>query len=50
MHPFNQRTSWEGHSTIVDEIKEQLASNFNESQPPAAIVTVAGGGGLAIGK
>ena len=49
VHPFNQSTSWEGHSTIVDEIKQQLSDNFNEIQQPASIVTVAGGGGLAIG-
>ena len=49
VHPFNQPTSWEGHSTIIDEIKQQLSDTFKEIQQPAAIVTVAGGGGLAIG-
>ena len=49
VHPFNQPTSWEGHSTIIDEIKQQLSGNFKVTQQPAAIVTVAGGGGLAIG-
>jgi len=50
VHPFNQSTTWEGHSTIVDEIKDQLVNQFQENQQPAAIVTVAGGGGLAIGR
>ena len=49
VHPFNQSTSWEGHSTIVDEIKQQLQNDYQENQEPDAIVTVAGGGGLAIG-
>ena len=50
VHPFNQSTTWEGHSTIVDEIKDQLVNQFQENQQPAAIVTVAGGGGLAVGR
>ena len=50
VHPFNQPSSWNGHSTIVDEIKSQLSEDFNENREPAVIVTVAGGGGLAIGK
>ena len=50
VHPFNQPSSWNGHSTIVDEIKSQLSENFNENREPAVIVTVAGSGGLAIGK
>ena len=49
VHPFNQNTSWEGHSTIINEIKSQLQDVFQENVQPAAIVTVAGGGGLAIG-
>ena len=49
VHPFNQHTTWEGHSSIVDEIKSQLLNTFQETRQPAAIVTVAGGGGLAIG-
>ena len=50
VHPFNQPSTWNGHSTIVDEIKSQLSKDFNENRQPAVIVTVAGGGGLAIGK
>ena len=26
VHPYDQETTWQGHSTIVDEIKEQLES------------------------
>ena len=50
VHPFNQKSTWQGHSTIIDEIKSQLKEKFQEHRQPAAIITVAGGGGLAIGK
>ena len=42
-----QSTTWEGHSTLVDEVKEQL-EEMGE-QPPAAFITSVGGGGLAMG-
>ena len=50
VHPYGQESTWQGHSTIIDEIKSQLKDTFEENQDPAAIITVAGGGGLAIGK
>ena len=46
VHPFQQPELWEGHSTIVDEIVEQLPENGKNL---GAIVTVCGGGGLARG-
>jgi len=56
VHPYEQAQTWEGHSSIVTEIKEQLEDHYcsNGEQmkldiKPAAIVTVVGGGGLAIG-
>ena len=48
VHPYDQETTWQGHSTIVDEIKAQL-EQAGAHEPPAAIVTVVGGGGLAAG-
>lgn len=43
-------STWDGHSTIVSEIKDQLDKNYQDSRIPAAIVTAVGGGGLALGK
>jgi len=43
VHPFDHPLIWEGHSSIIDEIKEQLPS------PPTHLITVCGGGGLLIG-
>lgn len=43
IHPFEGDDTWEGHSTLVDEIKEDLG------RKPAAIVTCVGGGGLLAG-
>jgi len=48
IHPYDQDTTWQGHSTIIDEIKAQLKET-GISHEPAAIVTVVGGGGLAAG-
>ena len=44
VHPFEQESTWEGHSSIVLEIKDQL-----KDVRPGAIVTAVGGGGLALG-
>ena len=44
VHPYDQESTWNGHSTIVPEIKEQM-----NGVKPGAIVTVVGGGGLATG-
>ena len=41
-HPFDHPTAWTGHSSIIDEIKEQ-------GPKPEAIVLVVGGGGLLNG-
>jgi len=43
IHPYDQEDTWAGHSTIIDEINNQLG------QEPGCIVTCVGGGGLAIG-
>lgn len=44
VHPFDHEIVWQGHSTIVDEILDQL-----EGQQPSLIVTCCGGGGLFSG-
>jgi L-serine/L-threonine ammonia-lyase len=41
--PFNNPIIWQGHSTIIDEIHEQI-----EEQPDAVVMSV-GGGGLMCG-
>ena len=41
MHPFDHPTLWAGHSTVIDEIKEQL-----HGEKPDALVLSVGGGGL----
>jgi len=43
VHPFKDELLWEGHSTIVDEISEQLGN------APDAIICSVGGGGLLNG-
>eukprot|EP00039_Didymoeca_costata_P030278 m.28745 g.28745 ORF g.28745 m.28745 type:complete len:312 (-) comp8030_c0_seq1:1960-2895(-) len=43
VHPFAEETTWDGHSTIVDELVEDMP------EPPDALVTVCGGGGLLMG-
>jgi L-serine/L-threonine ammonia-lyase len=47
VHPHNQPTTWEGHSSLVDELILQLSELGEEV--PSCIVTAVGGGGLAIG-
>jgi len=44
VHPFDQETTWAGHSTLVEEVNDQLGG-----AAPSAIVTCVGGGGLAMG-
>jgi len=44
IHPFDHPDLWEGHSTLITEIKESLGG-----QKPTAVVTVVGGGGLLVG-
>ena len=48
IHPFDAESVWEGNSTIVDEIKDQLAE-LGEESDPSGIATCVGGGGLAAG-
>jgi L-serine/L-threonine ammonia-lyase len=43
VHPFDQPSTWKGHSTIVEELSRQLP------RAPDAIVTCVGGGGLLMG-
>ena len=43
VHPFNQPSTWEGHSTLISELADQLETS------PACVVTCVGGGGLAMG-
>jgi len=43
VHPFDQATTWAGHSSLVEEVNDQLGG------APSAIVTCVGGGGLAMG-
>ena len=47
VHPHNQPTTWEGHSSLVDELILQLSELGEEV--PSCIVTAVGGGGLAMG-
>ncbi|KAI5779479.1 putative serine family amino acid catabolism-related protein [Geopyxis carbonaria] len=42
-HPFDHPDIWDGHSTMIDEILQDLGSK------PDAIITAVGGGGLFIG-
>nr|XP_027205562.1 NADH dehydrogenase [ubiquinone] iron-sulfur protein 2, mitochondrial-like [Dermatophagoides pteronyssinus] len=44
VHPFDHQALWQGHSTIVDEIAEDL-----DGEIPSIIVTCCGGGGLVCG-
>ena len=41
--PYDHPLLWEGHSTLVDELVEEMAER------PAAIVASVGGGGLVCG-
>ena len=44
IHPFEGEDTWDGHSTMMDEIAEDLGA-----RKPAAVVTCVGGGGLLAG-
>jgi L-serine/L-threonine ammonia-lyase len=41
-HPYDHPTVWEGHSSMIEEIREQLPSSVK----PGAIFASVGGGGL----
>jgi len=47
IHPFEGEDTWDGHSSMIDEIAEDLSSM--DEGAPAAIVTCVGGGGLLAG-
>ncbi|KAH9403841.1 hypothetical protein TYRP_015035 [Tyrophagus putrescentiae] len=44
VHPFDHPLLWKGHSTMIQEIQEDL-----RGQVPSLLVTVCGGGGLVSG-
>ena len=44
IHPFEGEDTWDGHSTMIDEIAEDLGG-----RKPAAVATCVGGGGLLAG-
>ena len=46
VHPFDNSVLWRGHSTIIDELVEDLG---HASGCPSLIVTCCGGGGLICG-
>ena len=46
--PYDNPLLWTGHSTVVDEVREQLAEE-GVGGAPAAIVASVGGGGLLCG-
>ncbi|SCW03823.1 LAFE_0G18998g1_1 [Lachancea fermentati] len=49
VHPFDNRTIWEGHSSIIDEVVDQLAAKSISVGRIKAIVCSVGGGGLFSG-
>eukprot|EP00056_Hartaetosiga_gracilis_P003155 m.60075 g.60075 ORF g.60075 m.60075 type:complete len:368 (-) comp11350_c0_seq1:750-1853(-) len=44
VHPFGQETTWEGHSSLVEEIKQDV-----KGKKPGLICVSVGGGGLLLG-
>ena len=47
---FLKETTWDGHATLVAEIEQQLRDlEAEDFSVPSAVVTCAGGGGLATG-
>ena len=54
-HPFDNERIWKGHSSMVDEIKEQMSSDNagkgkrKKNEKPCCIVLSVGGGGLLCG-
>ncbi|EGC34255.1 hypothetical protein DICPUDRAFT_98285 [Dictyostelium purpureum] len=47
IHPFDNPTLWEGHTTIIDEIYQDVSRGI--SPKPDVILCSVGGGGLLIG-
>ncbi|CAG99116.1 uncharacterized protein KLLA0_E01805g [Kluyveromyces lactis] len=46
VHPFDNPIIWDGHSTMIDEIIEQLAESHTDINDVKGIVCSVGGGGL----
>jgi L-serine/L-threonine ammonia-lyase len=44
IHPFDGQDIWNGHATIIDELKEQM-----KGVKPGLVVCSVGGGGLLAG-
>ena len=49
VHPYDQETTWIGHSSLIHEVKKQLNEDFGVLDQPESVITCVGGGGLAIG-
>jgi len=47
VHPFDQEEIWDGHSTMIDEVVEQLHDQAGVA--PDVVVCSVGGGGLLTG-
>lgn len=45
VHPFDDSVLWEGHASLMEEIKE----DWEFDTPPDAVICVVGGGGLLLG-
>jgi len=43
VHPYDQADTWLGHSSLIDELQDQL------DQAPGCVVSCVGGGGLVLG-
>jgi hypothetical protein len=41
--------SWQGHSSLIPEIRDQLLEEYGVDRKPSAVISCVGGGGLAIG-
>ncbi|KAK5122411.1 hypothetical protein LTR85_003995 [Meristemomyces frigidus] len=46
VHPFDDPEVWEGHSTLVDELEQQLQEMGEGAEGPDVVVCSVGGGGL----
>jgi L-serine/L-threonine ammonia-lyase len=47
--PYDNPLLWTGHSTVIDEIEEQLQAAGAATLSPAAVILSVGGGGLLCG-
>lgn len=46
VHPFDHPVTWDGHSTIVEEIEQQMMEMGEKDAQPDVVVCSVGGGGL----